>query len=67
VLLLLRLQAAGWNVLVLDQPTNHLNLPVVERLESALESYAERLLLVIHDRRMPDAVRTTRCWMLVNG
>jgi ATPase subunit of ABC transporter with duplicated ATPase domains len=61
------LQARGVNLLVLDEPTNHLDLPAIEQLESALESYAGTLLLVTHDRRMLDAVRTTRCWILVNG
>jgi ATPase subunit of ABC transporter with duplicated ATPase domains len=54
------LQARGVNLLVLDEPTNHLDLPAIEQLESALASYPGTLLLVTHDRRMLDAVRTTR-------
>jgi ATPase subunit of ABC transporter with duplicated ATPase domains len=54
------LQARGVNLLVLDEPTNHLDLPAIEQLESALESYPGTLLLVTHDRRMLDAVHTTR-------
>ncbi|WMX44145.1 ABC-F family ATP-binding cassette domain-containing protein [Streptomyces roseicoloratus] len=54
------LQGRGVNLLVLDEPTNHLDLPAIEQLESALESYDGTLLLVTHDRRMLDAVRTTR-------
>ncbi|MFD7653919.1 ABC-F family ATP-binding cassette domain-containing protein [Actinosynnema sp. NPDC059797] len=54
------LQARGVNLLVLDEPTNHLDLPAIEQLESALETYTGTLLLVTHDRRMLDAVRTTR-------
>ncbi|MFV0126773.1 ABC-F family ATP-binding cassette domain-containing protein [Streptomyces sp. HMX112] len=54
------LQGRGVNLLVLDEPTNHLDLPAIEQLESALESYTGTLLLVTHDRRMLDAVRTTR-------
>ncbi|MGI8308816.1 ABC-F family ATP-binding cassette domain-containing protein [Saccharopolyspora hattusasensis] len=54
------LQGRGVNLLVLDEPTNHLDLPAIEQLESALDSYAGTLLLVTHDRRMLDAVRTTR-------
>ncbi|MBF6043753.1 ATP-binding cassette domain-containing protein [Streptomyces sp. NRRL B-1677] len=54
------LQARGVNLLVLDEPTNHLDLPAIEQLESALASYSGTLLLVTHDRRMLDAVRTTR-------
>ncbi len=54
------LQARGVNVLVLDEPTNHLDLPAIEQLEQALAEYPGTLLLVTHDRRMLEAVATTR-------
>ncbi|MFJ8660657.1 ABC-F family ATP-binding cassette domain-containing protein [Streptomyces sp. NPDC093795] len=54
------LQGRGVNLLVLDEPTNHLDLPAIEQLEAALDSYTGTLLLVTHDRRMLDAVSTTR-------
>ena len=54
------LQARGVNVLVLDEPTNHLDLAAIEQLEQALASYEGTLLLVTHDRRMLEAVSTTR-------
>ncbi|SEO91591.1 ABC-F family ATP-binding cassette domain-containing protein [Trujillonella endophytica] len=54
------LQARGVNVLVLDEPTNHLDLPAIEQLEQALAAYRGTLLLVTHDRRMLETVRTTR-------
>jgi ATPase subunit of ABC transporter with duplicated ATPase domains len=54
------LQARGVNLLVLDEPTNHLDLPAIEQLESALANYPGTLLLVTHDRRMLDAVHTSR-------
>nr|WP_269205057.1 ABC-F family ATP-binding cassette domain-containing protein [Motilibacter aurantiacus] len=61
------LQARGVNLLVLDEPTNHLDLPAIEQLESALDAYPGTLLLVTHDRRMLDAVSTTRRWHVANG
>ena len=54
------LQGRGVNLLVLDEPTNHLDLVAIEQLESALASYDGTLLLVTHDRRMLEAVQTTR-------
>jgi ATPase subunit of ABC transporter with duplicated ATPase domains len=61
------LQARGVNVLVLDEPTNHLDLPAIEQLEQALADYAGTLLLVTHDRRMLEAVHTTRRLVVEGG
>ncbi len=61
------LMARGVNCLVLDEPTNHLDLPAIEQLESALETFGGTLLLVTHDRRMLDAVATTRKIELAGG
>ncbi|MFJ3311736.1 ABC-F family ATP-binding cassette domain-containing protein [Micrococcus endophyticus] len=61
------LQARGVNLLVLDEPTNHLDLEAIEQLEQALETYEGALLLVTHDRRMLDTVRTDRRWQVQDG
>jgi ATPase subunit of ABC transporter with duplicated ATPase domains len=61
------LQARGVNLLVLDEPTNHLDLPAIEQLEAALANYPGTLLLVTHDRRMLEAVHTTRRLEVVDG
>jgi len=61
------LQARGVNLLVLDEPTNHLDLPAIEQMEQALEGYPGTLLLVTHDRRMLQQVRTDRSLQVVDG
>ncbi|WP_194925560.1 ABC-F family ATP-binding cassette domain-containing protein [Catenulispora pinisilvae] len=61
------LQARGVNLLVLDEPTNHLDLAAIEQLESALANYPGTLLLVTHDRRMLEAVQTTRRLDVADG
>ncbi|MFI8997620.1 ABC-F family ATP-binding cassette domain-containing protein [Streptomyces sp. NPDC053542] len=61
------LQGRGVNLLVLDEPTNHLDLPAIEQLESALGSYQGTLLLVSHDRRLLEAVHTTRRIEVADG
>jgi len=61
------LQARGINLLVLDEPTNHLDLAAIEQLEQAIDGYEGTLLLVTHDRRMLDNVRTSRHWRVEAG
>ena len=61
------LQATGVNLLVLDEPTNHLDLAAIEQLEQALDSYQGTLLLVTHDRRMLENVKTDRQWSVDAG
>ena len=53
-------QALGVNFLVLDEPSNHLDLPAIEELEGALAGFTGTLLLVSHDRRLLEAVEMTR-------
>ena len=57
---LARLLVQQPDLLMLDEPTNHLDLDAIEQLETALESFAGTLLVVSHDRRFLDAVRTDR-------
>ncbi|MCE0485888.1 ABC-F family ATP-binding cassette domain-containing protein [Ornithinimicrobium sediminis] len=61
------LQARETNLLVLDEPTNHLDLPAIEQLEQALDCFGGTVLLVTHDRRMLQGVRSTRRWHLSSG
>jgi ATP-binding cassette subfamily F protein uup len=57
-LLLARLFARPANVLVLDEPTNDLDIDSLELLENLLQDYAGTLLLVSHDRTFLDNVVT---------
>ncbi len=57
-LLLARLFARPANVLVLDEPTNDLDMETLDLLEQLLQDYDGTVLLVSHDRAFLDAVVT---------
>ena len=57
-LLLARLFARPANVLVLDEPTNDLDIETLELLEQLLQDYPGTLFLVSHDRTFLDNVVT---------
>ncbi len=57
-LLLARLFARPANLLVLDEPTNDLDIETLELLEELLADYSGTVLLVSHDRAFLDAVVT---------
>jgi ATP-binding cassette subfamily F protein uup len=57
--LLARLFALPANVLVLDEPTNDLDIDTLELLEDLLQSYGGTVFLVSHDRRFLDNVVTS--------
>ena len=57
-LLLARLFARPANVLVLDEPTNDLDIETLELLEALLQNYQGTLFLVSHDRTFLDNVVT---------
>jgi ATP-binding cassette subfamily F protein uup len=57
-LLLARLFARPANLVVLDEPTNDLDIESLELLEQKLQDYTGTLLLVSHDRRFLDNVVT---------
>ena len=58
-LLLARLFARPANVLVLDEPTNDLDIDTLELLEELLQDYDGTVFLVSHDRRFLDNVVTS--------
>ena len=57
--LLARLFALPANVLVLDEPTNDLDIDTLELLEELLQRYTGTVFLVSHDRRFLDNVVTS--------
>ncbi|HEY1059905.1 MAG TPA: ATP-binding cassette domain-containing protein [Limnobacter sp.] len=61
-LLLAQLFSAPSNVMVLDEPTNDLDIETLELLEDKLMAYQGTLILVSHDREFLDQI-VTRCWV----
>ncbi|SHG69436.1 ATP-binding cassette, subfamily F, uup [Cognatiyoonia sediminum] len=66
-LLLARLMARESNVLVLDEPTNDLDMETLDLLQDILGDYDGTVLLVSHDRDFLDRVATTTVAMEGNG
>lgn len=66
-LLLARLFARPANVLVLDEPTNDLDIDTLELLEDLLQQYEGTVFLVSHDRRFLDNVVTSTIVSEGNG
>jgi ABC transport system ATP-binding/permease protein len=66
-LLLARLFARPANVLVMDEPTNDLDIESLELLEETLQTYTGTLLLVSHDRTFLDNVVTQTLVAESNG
>ena len=65
-LLLAKLFAQPSNLLVMDEPTNDLDVETLELLEELLADYSGTLLLVSHDREFLDNV-TTQLWVFEGG
>ncbi len=66
-LLLAKLFTRPANLLVLDEPTNDLDIETVELLESLLVEFSGTLLLVSHDREFLDNVTTSTLVLEGNG
>jgi ATP-binding cassette subfamily F protein uup len=66
-LLLARIMARQSNLLVLDEPTNDLDIETLDLLQDILGEYDGTVLLVSHDRDFLDRVATTTVAMEGNG
>ncbi len=66
-LLLAKLFLKPNNLLVLDEPTNDLDIETLELLESLVHQYDGTLLLVSHDREFIDNTVTSSWWFGANG
>ena len=66
-LLLARALAKQANMLVLDEPTNDLDMDTLDKLEELLEGYDGTLILVSHDRDFVDRLATSTIAMNGRG
>lgn len=66
-LLLARLMARQSNLLVLDEPTNDLDIETLDLLQEVLSDYAGTVLLVSHDRDFIDRIATVTVAMEGDG
>jgi ATP-binding cassette subfamily F protein uup len=66
-LLLARALAKPANMLVLDEPTNDLDMDTLDKLEELLEQYDGTLILVSHDRDFVDRLATSTIAMNGRG
>jgi ATP-binding cassette subfamily F protein 3 len=64
-LMLALLVARGANLLVMDEPLNHLDLPSREKFEQAMENFQGSVLAVVHDRYFVERFATT-IWHIAN-
>lgn len=60
---ILRLLIQPYNFLMLDEPTNHMDMESKDAIERALNSYSGTVLVVSHDRRFLDRVTDTIFFM----
>jgi len=62
-----RLMTQRVNCLILDEPSNHLDVEALRSLESALANYEGTIIVVSHDRYFLDKVVPTTTYLLSGG
>jgi ATP-binding cassette subfamily F protein 3 len=65
-LALAKLVASGCNLLLLDEPINHLDIPSREQFEQGLSAFDGTVLVVVHDRYFIDRF-ATGVWSVERG
>ncbi len=65
-LMLARVVARGANLLILDEPINHLDVPSRENFEQALRNFEGSVIAVVHDRYFVEQFATT-VWTVADG
>ena len=53
-----KLMLGRHNVMLMDEPTNHMDMESIESLDIALEKYAGTLIFVSHDREFVSSLAT---------
>ena len=66
-LALAQMVASGCNVLLLDEPINHLDIPSREQFEQALSSFQGTVIAVVHDRYFINRFATEVWWVENSG
>jgi len=57
---LIRMLSNEPQILILDEPTSHLDLPSIEELERALKNYSGAIIFVSHDDYFRKAMKSTK-------
>jgi ATP-binding cassette subfamily F protein 3 len=65
-LMLARLVAGGANVLMMDEPLNHLDLISREKFEGALSNFPGAIIAIVHDRYFAEEF-ATHIWHIADG
>ncbi|MEQ8221390.1 MAG: ribosomal protection-like ABC-F family protein [Candidatus Eremiobacterota bacterium] len=66
-LVLVKLMASGVNTILLDEPTSHMDIDSMERLEDALCEFTGGLLVITHDRYFMEKLGIKKIYIMEKG